>query len=191
MNLDTNWPSAPGGESIHPPLSLLDLRSFAGDKAYAGPLRNSVDYYVPRWAEALSNDASHAGFNWAAALFGSNWCFWRKLYGLALTILAAEMVTTLLLALIVVQGLGLEPELGTLNAVGWAALIPIRALLGYHANTLYLSKAIRTVAAARGQHADATLQRQLVAERGGTSWLVLGIVLAVQLAVMSAPLLPS
>jgi len=188
MNSDTTWPAAPGGESISPPLSMQDLRSFAGEPAYAGPLRGAVDYYVPRWVEALSNGDSLADFNWAAALFGSNWCFWRKLYGLAFTILIAELVTSLLLALILLQGLEIEPEPGALNLIGWAALIPVRGMLGRHANTLYLSKAIQAVADARLQHADANQQQQLVVARGGTSWLVLGIVLAAQLALMSVPL---
>lgn len=188
---DASWPAAPGGESISPPLSTQDLRIFAGDTAYAGPLRGNVDYYVPRWAEALSNSTTHAGFNWAAALFGSYWCFWRRLYALGFTILVAEFITSLLLALIFVQGLELEPDLGTVNAVGWVALIPVRGLLGYYANTLYLSRAIQTVAAARQEHAAAENQLQFVAERGGTSWLVLAIAMAVQIAVMSAPLLPN
>jgi hypothetical protein len=188
---DGSWPAAPGGESISPPLSTQDLRSFAGNAAYAGPLRGSVDYYVPRWVETLSNNTTHAGFNWAAALFGSYWCFWRRLYALAFTILVAEFITSLLLALIVVQGLKLEPDLGTVNAVGWVALIPVRGLLGWYANTLYLSRAIQTVAVARLQHATTAQQLEFVAGRGGTSRLVLGIALAVQLAVMSAPLVPN
>ena len=188
---DSSWPAAPGGEAISPPLSTQDLRSFAGNSAYAGPLRGSVDYYVPRWVDTLSNGTTHAGFNWAAALFGSYWCFWRRLYGLAFTILVAEFITSLLLALIFVQGMELEPDLGRVNAVGLVALIPVRALLGRYANTLYLSRAIQTVAAARLQCAAADQQLRFVAERGGTSWLLLGIALAVQFAVMSAPLVPN
>jgi hypothetical protein len=191
MNTDENWPAAPGAESIRPPLSTQDLRWFAGDSAYAGPRRGSVDYYVPRWVEALASQAPHAGFNWAAALFGSNWCFWRKLYGLALMILVAELLTSVLLVLIFVQGSALDPELATVNAVSWAALVPVRALLGRYANTLYLSKAIQTVGLARLAHHDALEQRQAIAQRGGTSWLVLGVALAVQLVMMSAPILPN
>ena len=37
----------------------------------------------------------------AAALCGANWCFWRKLYGLAFAVLVAEFVTSMLIAMIV------------------------------------------------------------------------------------------
>ena len=178
---DTSWPSAPGGESLRPPLSTQDLRSFAGEPARVGLLRPAAEYYVPRWSAALSHGAPHAGFNWAAAFFGSNWCFWRKLYGLGLVILAAELVTSVLLALILVEATGTTPEPGALGATGWAALLPVRALLGRYANTLYLSRAIESVAAAREEHATPEEQQALIANLGGTSWLVLGIALGLQL----------
>lgn len=139
---------------------------------------------------ALKSGESHAGFNWAAALFGSNWCFWRKLYGLAFTILVAELVTTLLLAAIVVEASSETPDLATVSTAGWIALLPVRLLLGRYANTLYLSRAIQAVAEARSEIADSARQQEYMAERGGTSWLVLGIALAVQVALTLARATP-
>lgn len=190
MSSEQTWPGAPGAESISPPLSTQDLRAFAGNAAYAGPFRQMVDYYVPLWVAALSTGAPTAGINWAAALFGANWCFWRKLYGLAVVILVAELVTSLLLTMIFVRGFGLEPDLATVNSIALLALLPVRALLARYANTLYLSKAIQSVAQARLQHATLEEQHALLLERGGTSWPVLVIALLVQLVLGWAPALP-
>ena len=124
----------------------------------------------------------------SAALCGANWCFWRKLYGLAFAVLVAEFVTSLLIAMIIAQAAGMEPEPGTLGTASWLALLPVRGLLGMHANGLYLGRAIQTVAAARRHHADEATQQGFIAASGGTSWLVLGIALGLQLLVMWLPL---
>ena len=187
MNPETTWPSAPGAESIHPPLSTRELQAFAGEALSVGAARRP-DYYVPRWVAMLSSGSERGGFNWAAALCGANWCFWRKLYGLAFAVLVAEFVTSLLIAMIVSQATGAQPEPGTLGAASWAALVPVRGLLGMHANGLYLGRAIQTIAAARRLGADERAQGEFIAASGGTSWVVLGVALGLQLLVMLMPM---
>lgn len=185
MNSDLTWPQAPGGESLSPPLSLDDLRAFAGTQATVSPLMKPVDYYVPRWVAVLSEQSVRGGFNWAAAFFGAYWCFWRKLYTLAFVILIAELLSTLLIGFIFLQGFDWQPTRETIGLQGWIAALPVRFLLGAHANTLYLARAIEAVGEARKTHADPDTQHDYLALRGGTSWLALGILIGLHLCLFA------
>ena len=185
MTQETTWPSAPGAETLSPPLSSGDLRAFAGSQATISPLMKPVDYYVPRWSAVLSEQSRNGGFNWAAAFFGMAWCCWRKLYGLAVVILLAELVSTLLVVTIFTQGFGEDPTPETIGLQAWIATLPVRFLLGAHANNLYLGQAIRAVSEARRTHATTEAQHGFLAARGGTSWLALGVLFGIRLALFA------
>ena len=133
MSSEVTWPQAPGGETLSPPLSVEDLRAFAGSQATVSPMMKPVDYYVPRWTSVLSEQSERGGFNWAAAFFGAYWCFWRKLYALAFVILLADLVSTLLVTFILLQGFDWQPTQETIGLQGWIAALPVRFLLGAHA----------------------------------------------------------
>lgn len=185
MTEETSWPSAPGAETLSPPLSSADLHAFAGAEATISPLMRSVDYYVPRWSAMLSQQSRNGGFNWAAAFFGMAWCCWRKLYALAAVILLAELVSTLLVVSIFTQGFGGEPSPETIGLQAWIATLPVRFLLGAHANSLYLGQAIRAVNEARQTHASAEAQHSYLATRGRTSWLALGVLFGIRIALFA------
>ena len=140
MDSQDNSPAVEGSASVE------DERAVYG--AFA-----QEDYYLEAWQPLLSNTKGGLKFNLAAAFFGMNWCFYRKLYGLGLLLLVCVTIIVLIggvIVLILNPGLDAESMAFTWTLTG-VALLAVRVPFGFIANRVYLRKATGVVAKAKAK----------------------------------------
>jgi len=163
-----------------------ELLAFADERAELRFDGTRQDYYVSRWLKVLSSEANGAGFNRAAALLGTVWCFWRKLYALGAIVLIAEILlpvigTLLLIAVLGIQDSGQAP----LRASYWLCFVLIRLTLGARANRLYLHRALLTIRSVQHATADPEIRIQKLRSRGGMTGTGLAVALLLSFLVHS------
>lgn len=142
------------------------------------------EYYMEAWQPFLSATNGGRRFNWAAALLGMYWCFYRKMYGTGLLllvgtvviVLAVSVVTMILLPDMDIEGL----------AFTWIAtsitFFAIRVPLGFLANRIYFRKATRVIKKARIKELSLDELLEHLRDRGGTSVIGLIVAIAINLA---------
>ena len=158
-------------------LSRDEIHAFAGE-GWGGYER----YYVGRLERLAEGGA--AGFNGAAFLFGTNWCFWRKLYRVGLLLLLVELVVGLAVAVALVTIMGDEViESSAVTLWTFVVFLAVRVPFGFIANDQYLKRAASAAEQARVESADSEAVLQTLARRGGTSLLGLAMGLALSVAV--------
>lgn len=125
-----------------------------------------MDYYVGQLRRARAHAGS--GFNGAAAIFGTTWCFYRKRYRQGILLALAELATSAIVWA-VVAGTGMlpvdDPETETITAL--IALIAVRVPFGQMANRLYLQAAEAAARTARASGDPREDIRQTLTGRGG------------------------
>ena len=163
-----------------------ELRAFADETGELYSDGIPQDYYTPKWDQYLAK-GSRLKFNWAACIFGMNWCFWRRQYALGLGVFVAELACSF----IMVIGYGIGR--GTIRTDDWvpgllayAALPIVRVPLGLAANRYYLSRAKSAIAKARN-FPTREGQMKRISRAGGTSFLGLaaGIVITLVVTIWS------
>ncbi len=166
-----SWPSAPGVAS-QSPVTAEELNAFALGKGYTD--QATENYYPPHWTQILEGASRFSSFNWAAALFGLSWCFWRKLYPAGLIVLAAYLLVSFLLShLFLAVNPAQDPRSVLLvTDVAWAALLPVQVVLGLFANRLYFRHALATIKKVRETVPDRSAYLERLRKKGGTSFLM-------------------
>jgi len=95
-------------------------------------------YYVNIWSENIQEGRSKLRFNFWAAIFGSTWCMYIKLYKIGLALSLLELAT------LCVGSYFFEhswPESAKVIYFAIFVLIIVRIIFGFIANNLYLKKA--------------------------------------------------
>lgn len=148
-----------------------ELRSFVGETRDAMPA--GENYYLPRWLPLMEHGGGFAGFNWAAAFWTVPWLVYRKMYRFAVVFWIATMLFAAGTGLLLDEGIG---RVLLLQLAGFC----VGGLLG---NMLYYRQATRIILQLRSTAADHE-RAALLAARGGTSGLALGIVLVIVLLIL-------
>jgi hypothetical protein len=161
------------------PVTAEELNAFALGKGYTD--QATENYYPPNWAQILDGTSRYSSFNWAAALLGLSWCFWRKLYWTGLFVLAAYLLVSFLLShLFLAVNKEQDPRsLLLVTDVPWAALLVVQGALGVFANRLYLRQALATINKVREEGPDRSDYLQRLRKKGGTHFLsfLIGVIL--------------
>lgn len=155
-----------------------EIRAFAGE----GPA-GYERYYLARLGRI--RDGKAPGFNGAAFLFGTNWCFWRKLYLIGSLLLVAEFAASVALGFVLFMVAGPEfvesPAFGPLALLGPSILV--RVPFGFVANGHYLRRAAKEAHQARQTGAKPETVLVALEGRGGTSGFGLALALAISFAI--------
>jgi len=151
--------------------SAEELEAFADETGESYTDGRSRDYYTPRWVAFLTG-GKRVPFNWAACLFGVNWCLWRRQYLLGLGVFAAESVVAFVLGVLYVVARGaVDPADPRPRLLAYLGLPIVRVPLGFAASRIYLRRAISAIRAARLSTPEEPLDR--IRKRGGTSGIAL------------------
>ncbi len=166
----TSWPSVPGVTS-QTPVTAEELNAFAVGKGYTDEAKEN--YYLSHWTHILDGASRFSSFNWAAALFGLSWCFWRKLYLVGAAVLAAYLFVSFFLAhLFRAINPAQDPRAVLLvTDVAWAGLLVVQIALGVAANGLYLRRGLATINKLRETVPDRSAYLERLRKKGGTSFL--------------------
>jgi hypothetical protein len=142
------------------------------------------EYYMKVLQPLLSATNGGRRFNWAAALFGMTWCFYRKMYGTGLLLLVGTSVIAFVfgvVSMILLPDMDVEGQAFTWTFIGvW--VLAVRVPFGFLANRIYFRKATRVIKKARIK--DLSLDELLghLRDRGGTSFIGLGVAIAISVA---------
>jgi hypothetical protein len=142
------------------------------------------EYYMKAWLPLLSATNGGRQFNWAAALFGMIWCFYRKMYGTGLLLIVGASVIMLVVSVVVMillPDIDIEGKAFTLTTTG-VVLLAIRVPLGFLANRIYFRKATRVIKKARIKDLSMNELLEYLRDRGGTSGIGLGVAIAISVA---------
>lgn len=138
--------------------------------------------YLDHWRRFASSPLGITGFNWAAACFGLNWCFYRKLFRTGVVLVAVEFLLSASAGVVVLITLG-ERLLSQYEfAIGILGMVPARVALGALADSIYFRRACAVVAKANAAEPDPDLRREAIKSRGGVSEIGLGVGIALSVA---------
>ncbi len=143
-------------------------------------VEKKVEYYVEKWTTFADGTSSRVHWNWAAAIGGIAWLFYRKLY----LPIAIVLLIGLVDAYITVE---LEDaEVFPVAVALWDKLSywVYSAVFGSWGNYWYYQKFRKTSEAVAEISADSSERLSYLAEKGGTSILIPGIVLLALSAVL-------
>jgi hypothetical protein len=178
-----DWPNS--ATHLDPPVQTAELLAYAAESGETWGDNSPRDYYMTKWIPLLEGRSSWAGYNWAACVFGTNWCFWRRLYVFGVLIAVAEVSAGFLVALaIVVATRTQDPPDPRLTLSGWAGLVVVRLAFGALANRIYFRRATKAIKRARTQALDAESHLSFLRRRGGTSGWGLAIAVLLSLALL-------
>ena len=129
------------------------------------------DYYL----ETLDkyNQGKKFTFNYATLIFGIFWFLYRKMYIEVIIIYSFISLESLF------ENLLLKRLIGEERTVIFSFCITVLFLIttGFSGNILYLKKAIRTIGKAKKKYPDFENQNRYVAKKGGTSLVVITILI--------------
>jgi hypothetical protein len=183
------WPSAPGFAASGGPVLTSELLAYVGETGEREHDGIVHDYYLPVWAERLRTGTGMAKFNVAAAVFGLNWCLYRKMPLLGIGALVAEFGLAFIGAFIAVAILGAgAPTQPVGQAIPWVALATVRLAVGFLANRVYLDRALGRIATVRAQVPDPAARTTRLRAIGGTSTVLLAIGLVLSFATQASHL---
>lgn len=181
MSEESPSASRPGalGVASQNPVTAEELNVFAVGKGYTDEAKEN--YYLSHWTHILDGASRFSSFNWAAALFGLSWCFWRKLYFVGIAVLAAYLLVSFFLAhLFRAINPAQDPRAVLLvTDVAWAGLLVVQIGLGMAANGLYLRRGLATINTLRETVPDRSEYLERLRKKGGTSFLafLLGVMI--------------
>lgn len=143
-------------------------------------VEKKAEYYFEKWTMFADGTSSRVQWNWAAAICGILWLFYRKLYlpiAIVLLIAFADAFITVEL-----EDAGIFPVAVAL----WDKLSywVYSAVFGSWGNYWYYQKFRKTSEAVAEISADSSQRLSHMAEKGGTSILIPGIVLLAFAAVL-------
>lgn len=136
-------------------------------------VEKNAEYYVEKWTTFADGTSSRVHWNWAAAIGGIVWLFYRKLY-LPITIVLligfADSYITVELE---------DAEIFPVAVPLWDKLSywVYSAVFGSWGNYWYYQKFRKTSEAVAELSADSSERLSFLAEKGGTSILISGFVL--------------
>jgi hypothetical protein len=175
VNLDLSRTSEP----VSPEMEALRVA------AYSAFARD--DDYVVMWRPLLVEKETDLPFNWAAAIFSTAWCCYRKMYWQALGIYIWGNVVTIaasLLYFFAFRGEEAVSPTSTLIVALAASVLLVRIPLGWFANWWYFRHASRRIQKSIDEHApDSEAIHAGIRRRGGVSRLALGLVIAFHITV--------
>jgi serine/threonine protein kinase len=160
-----------------------DYRAIIGARA--------TDFYLQRFARCDANaGGATAGWNWPCFFFQELWFLYRRMWLTALGLLLATFVLAFVFGMLAgASGLSGETIEGMANLM---VAIPVRILITMYANWFYHRRARMLI-----RKADARFPRDPVARagflqaRGGTSSIVLWLLLLVIGGILAAIAIPS
>lgn len=162
--------SIAANESI---ISAAELRAFSDD-----------DYYLEKWQGLQEGRSKFAGFNLYAVVFGTGWCFYRKMYLLGSVLLLAEyllpVVVGVLYAVVTGDHISHSPSTRVAGVIG--SLLVIRVGLGFFANIAYFKKAVKVVAKSDALNVSNDIYLSTIKSAGGISFPAILIPIAIYLA---------
>ncbi len=112
-------------------------------------------------------------FNYATLIFGIFWFLYRKMYIEAIIIYSLISLESLF------ENLFLKRLIGEERTVIFSLCVTVLFIIttGFSGNLLYLKKAMRIVSKAKKKYPDFENQNSYVAKKGGTSFIVISIVI--------------
>lgn len=140
-----------------------ELRAFVG---------RNVDYYFEKWRSIGFGETGKAALNVVAALFSPLWMLYRKFYVLLIAFLMFVLAEGLLEELIFIVWLG-KPDL--VRALDVILMFVYAIIIGSYANYWYYRYACWRIRNLKAIETDPQKQMQLIARKGGTSLLNLGV----------------
>lgn len=147
------------------PIGIDELRAFIGGNAA---------YYLRKWAPRLTSPDGECGMNWAAFFFSTFWMFYRKMYRNAFLFIGAAVIVSLVLSVLFLVVFHTETVPSSVNLI-FNVLFSL--VCGMFGNAWYLSHAQQKIAAARAQGMTGDRLLFTLRQQGGTSLLVLFLVL--------------
>lgn len=153
---------------IHSALTEQDVLDFTGD-----------EYYWPKWEAKIEGRSNWVGFNFAAALFSSLWCLYRRMYLVALVWYFGSFIVS---AACVGAAIYFFPQPGsdqtrwTIIAT-WVPTLVLRIAFGLIANRVYLERAVKAVDEVNVGPGEVRSARLIAAGRtsAGAVWIGIGI----------------
>lgn len=142
----------------------------AGEERLRAAIGPRADYYLRRWRE-MDAKGSKTSWNWPACLASLYWFLYRKMWLAAVVFLLANIVVSMVPAVVPVR-----------NIYVLLLLIGLTFITGAYGNFLYRRQIEKLVAG------PATVDE--LRARGGTSPLALGISLALTVALVALAAVP-
>jgi len=157
MNINPYRASVHSYKATSNDITATELEAFAGGEHYPRVL-----------LKLLEGQASHGGFNIWAALFGTQWFFFRKLYLFGLFAFAIE-------AMAPIAGMIVMRNVSTMAANDvWAVSVIVcflagRIVFGYMANIALCLKAVAVIEEVDALNKDNETHLRLIRVAGGVS----------------------
>jgi hypothetical protein len=181
-DLPSDWPKALGFSDPMAPVTTAELRAYTHEAPGEPDTQTSPrGYYLRSWQPILRGRSSMAGFNWAAALFGPLWCFYRKLFRVGVGLIVAELLMSFLFGMAAILASGTADSTNQALA-GVLSFLAVRVPFGWAANPWYAFTAFKVVQNARAHCVDPHARQALLLEKGGTSHLALALALGLSCA---------
>lgn len=144
-------------------------------RAFVGP---GSGYYLRRWATSR-----HGGLNWTALCLSGLWLLYRKMYRVALIIVVAVVLESVLEELVFVNWLKRTEVPG---AVERAVPVAVSCICCAFGNRWYLSRVTRAIAVSRMAMDGDEEHLARLARQGGTNmWAPVGILLLFTVAALA------
>lgn len=129
------------------------------------------DYYVEKWQRLQQGRSKFAGFNLYAAVFGTVWRFYRKMYFLGSGFLLAEFLLPVIIGIlyaVVTGGHTSDSSARLLGAVG--TVLITRLGFGFWANLAYFKKAVEEISKADSLNVSNEIYLNIIKSAGGISF---------------------
>lgn len=146
---------------------------------YESFFQERKDYYLEKLEKY--EKGKKFTFNYATLIFGLFWFLYRKMY------LEVIIIYSLLILETLFENLFLKHIIGEELAIVFNICFTIVFLIGigFTGNLLYLKKAKRIIEKAKEKHSDYEEQKNFVTKKGGTSFLLVGILIVVVVIILA------
>ena len=141
-------------------VSTAELKAFSDD-----------DYYVEKWQRLQKGGSQFAGFNLYAAVFGTHWCFYRKMYFLGAVLFVAEFLLPVIIGVlyvVITGGHASDSSVFFAGALGTALIT--RLGFGFWANFAYFKKAVKVISKADSLNVSNEIYLNIIKSTGGISF---------------------
>ena len=154
--------------------------------------RRATDFYLKRFRRIDANAGEPTiGWNWPAFLFGTLWCWYRRLWLVGVGLFMAEVLAYALLWAVLVDGF-LLGESEAEVAANVLSSIPLRILFALYANWFYHRRAQRLIRTADARFStDPVARSGFLQSKGGTSSVVIWLLLLFVVGILAAIAIPS
>ncbi|GAA5086751.1 hypothetical protein GCM10023210_08940 [Chryseobacterium ginsengisoli] len=146
---------------------------------YESFFQERKDYYLEKLEKY--EKGKKFTFNYATLIFGLFWFLYRKMY------LEVIIIYSLLILETLFENLFLKHIIGEEQAIVFNICFTIVFLIciGFTGNLLYLKKSKRIIEKAKEKHSDYEEQKNFVTKKGGTSFLLVGILIVVIVIILA------